>query len=438
MFQRKTIEQLARWKDKTNRKPLVLYGLRQVGKTWLMKEFGRKYFQKTVYISFDNNERAAKIFESDFNIERIIRELSIESDTEINADDTLIIFDEIQEYPRALTCLKYFNENAPQYHIISAGSLLGVMSLEGTGFPVGKVDMLTLYPMTFFEFMEAVDSRYLQIIKGIESPTLSVFHDSIMELLLQYFFVGGMPAAVKTYVETKSFTQTREVQDFILNAYYADFAKHIPAANIAKVRTIWGSVPAQLAKENKRFLYSEMKQGSRGRDYEIAMQWLKDARLVHILNRVSLPKMPLIAYQEMPVFKLYMPDVGLLAARTNLNPKAYIDTEPAVFSHYKGMLAEQFVLQELLAAETRVPIYYWASEKNTAEIEFVIQYKNKIIPLEVKSGKNIKSQSLKRYIEHFNPETVIRVSSQKYSRNEGRIELPLYMVGNIFNVIESQ
>ena len=336
----------------------------------------------------------------------------------------------MQECPRALTSLKYFNENAPEYHIVAAGSLLGVMSLEGTGFPVGKVDLLTLYPMTFLEFLKAADARYAQIIQNPDFRLLSAFHDSIIDLLQQYFFIGGMPAAVKNYAETKNFSEAREIQNGIINSYYADFAKHIPATAIAKVRAIWDSVPAQLAKENKRFLYSDMKQGSRGREYEIALQWLKDSRLLHVLNRVSLPMMPLIAYREMPIFKLYMPDIGLLSARTGLSPKAYIGSD--TFTHYKGVLAEQFVLQELLAANDTVPIYYWASEKNTAEIEFIIQYENNIIPVEVKSGKNIKSESLKLYKKLFEPETAIRCSLIEYSSNKGNYEIPLYMMGSLY------
>ena len=434
-MQRDTIEKLKKWKNSLNRKPLVLYGVRQVGKTWLMKEFGAKYYNRSAYISFDNNERLKDIFNRDFDIERIIQALSIETEVNINPADTLIIFDEIQECPRALTSLKYFNENAPEYHIVAAGSLLGVMSLEGTGFPVGKVERLTLYPMTFLEFLEAVDNRFVKIIKDNDFRQLSTFHQSIIDLLQQYFFIGGMPGVVKTYAETKNFSEANEIQNSILNSYYADFAKHIPTSAIAKVRTIWDSVPAQLAKENKRFLYSDMKQGSRGREYETALQWLKDTGLVYMLNRVSLPKTPLIAYRELSIFKLYMPDIGLLSARTGLNPKVYIGND--TFTHYKGVLAEQFVLQELLAANDTVPIYYWATEKNTAEIEFILQYENAIIPTEVKSGKNIRSESLKMYKKLFEPKTVIRSSLNEYSCNNGNYEIPLYMMGKLYEFLSS-
>jgi len=443
-MQRSMIQKLLKWKNKPNRKPLVLYGVRQAGKTWLMKDFGAKHYRQTAYVSFDNNEQVKRIFNDDFDISRIVRALSIETGMTINPDDTLIVFDEVQECPRALTSLKYFDEhsmeNAGKYHIIAAGSLLGVMSLEGTGFPVGKVDILTLYPMSFLEFLDAVDNRFVEIIKESNFRQLSVFHASIIDLLQQYLFVGGMPAAVKNYAGARDFSEVREVQKTILDSYYADFAKHIPATTIAKVRAIWDSAPAQLAKENKRFLYSDMKQGSRGREYEIALQWLKDSGLLFMLNRVSLPKVPLIAYREMPIFKLYMPDVGLLSARSSLSQRAFLETDHNVFSHYKGVLAEQFVLQEILAAYDYLPVYYWAAEKNDAEIEFVIQSKNAkeediVIPLEVKAGKNVKSESLKTYRNTFNPEITVRGSLLEYSRNKGNYEIPLYMIGNVIDKI---
>ncbi|MCL2068178.1 MAG: AAA family ATPase [Treponema sp.] len=432
-MQRDITEKLVLWKNKSDRKPLIIYGVRQVGKTWLMREFGGSHYKQTAYISFDNNERAKSVFNRDFDIGRIIRALSIETEVNINPADTLIIFDEIQECPGALTSLKYFHEDAPEYHIIAAGSLLGVISLEGTGFPVGKVDQLSLYPMTFLEFLKAVDNRYVQIIQNSDFPQLSVFHNAIIDLMQQYFFIGGMPAAVKNYAGTKNFSEVREIQNGILSSYYADFAKHIPSVTIAKVRTIWDSVPVQLAKENKRFLYSDMKQGSRGREYESALQWLKDTGLVKMLNRASLPRMPLIAYQELPIFKLYMPDIGLLSARTGLSPKAYVGSD--TFTHYKGVLAEQFALQELLAANDVVPVYYWAADKNNAEIEFVIQYENEIVPVEVKSGKNVKSESLKLYKKLFSPKITIRTSLNEYSCNNGNYDIPLYMVASLYGFL---
>ncbi|MCL2440302.1 MAG: ATP-binding protein [Treponema sp.] len=432
---RSMVEKLEKWKKSSDKKPLVLYGARQVGKTWLMKEFGAKYYDSAAYISFDSDSLLKNIFEKDLSIPRIIHELSIAANIKITPE-TLIIFDEVQECPRALTSLKYFNENAPEYHVIAAGSLLGVMTLEGTGFPVGKVDILTMYPMSFYEFMSEIDDRFLPSIKIFDFQTITTFHDPIVELLKQYFFTGGMPAAVKKYSENRNFKEVREVQKVIIDSYYADFAKHIPSSYIARTRDIWESIPTQLAKENKRFLYSDMKEGSRGRDYEIALNWLTDTNLILKLYRVSLPNMPLIGYKQSSIFKLYMNDIGLLSARTDLDPKSYLDDSSKTFTHYKGGLAEQFVLQELLAANASLPIYYWATDKNTAEVEFVIQYKNDIIPIEVKSGKSVKSESLNMYRNEFKPARSIRFSLKNYGFIDGLYSVPLYMVGGLPGILE--
>jgi len=448
------IEKLEKWKNsiaKPEFKPLLIYGARQVGKTWLMKEFGKKNYDSVAYISFDSNKLLKNIFEKDFSIPRIIHELSIADGKKITPD-TLIIFDEIQECPRALTSLKYFNENACQYQIIAAGSLLGVMTLEGTGFPVGKVDIFTMYPMSFYEFLNVLDNRFLEILKNLDFPSIATFHNSIIELLKQYFFVGGMPAAVKKYTETHDFGEVRDVQRTILDSYYADFARHIPSTYIARTRDIWESVPTQLAKENKRFLYSDMKEGSRGRNYELALNWLKNTNLIHKLYRVSLPNMPLIGYRQAAIFKLYMNDIGLLSARTWLDPKIYLepsetskgdtsmlhdssfDENNRTFSHYKGGFAEQFVLQELITANDKMPIYYWATDKNTAEIEFLIQHKGEIIPIEVKSGKNVKSESLNTYRTEFNPACAVRASLKNYGFVNGLYSVPLYLIGSITEI----
>ena len=431
---RSAVEKLEKWKNSKDRKPLVIYGARQVGKTWLMKEFGAKSYDSVAYISFDSDSLLKNIFEKDFDVARIIRELSIAAGVNISPD-TLIIFDEVQECPRALTSLKYFNETANEFQIIAAGSLLGVMTLEGTGFPVGKVDIITMYPMSFFEFLDAVDSRFLQILIDLDLSSIATFHDSIVDLLRQYFFTGGMPAAVKRYSDTHDFGEVRDVQRAILDSYYADFAKHIPSIYIARTRDIWESVPTQLAKENKRFLYSDMKEGSRGRNYELALNWLANTNLIHKLYRVSLPYMPLVGYKQPAVFKLYMNDIGLLSARTGLDIKSYIDDSSKTFSHYKGGLAEQFVLQELIAANDKLPVFYWATDKNTAEIEFLIQYENEIIPLEVKYGKNVKSESLNTYRNEYRPAHSIRASLKKYGIVDDLYSVPLYLTGNIAKIL---
>jgi len=432
---RSAIEELENWKNSKDRKPLVVFGARQVGKTWLMKEFGAKKYDSAAYITFDSDNIFKSIFEKDFSVPRIIHELSIATNVKITPD-TLIIFDEVQECPCALTSLKYFNENAPEYQIIAAGSLLGVMTLEGTGFPVGKVDMITMYPMSFYEFLEAVEPRYVQLLKTPDFPAISTFHDAITGLLKQYFYTGGMPGAVRKYCETRDFGEVRDVQKMILDSYYADFAKHIPSSFIARTRDIWDSVPTQLGRENKRFLYSGMKEGSRGRDYEAALNWLTNTNLIYKLYRVSLPNMPLIGYKEPAIFKLYMNDVGLLSARAGLDIKLYIDDNDKTFSHYKGGLAEQFVLQELIATNNKLPIYYWAAEKNTAEVEFVVQYNDKIIPIEVKSGKNVKSESLNVYRKEYTPACAIRTSLKNYGVIDGLYSIPLYMIGSLSAILQ--
>jgi predicted AAA+ superfamily ATPase len=425
----------------------MIYGIRQVGKSWLMKDLGANYYKSVAYITFDNNPRAKAIFNNDFDTKRIIHELEIETNTRIIPGDTLIILDEIQTCKRAVTSLKYFCEDAGEYHVMAAGSLLGVMNLgqdeeneeANTGFPVGKVDKITIYPMTFLEFLIAIgEGRFAKLIQDTDFKTISTFSEKISDLMKLYFYVGGMPAAVKKYVDTRFLPDVQNIQHSLVNDYYADFAKHVPKEDIARVRKIWESISLQLGKENKRFLYSDLKKGSRGRDYETALQWLLDAGLVHKICRVNRPNMPLKAYEESNIFKLYMPDIGLLSALTALDSRAYLEPNNAIFNHYKGVLAEQFVLQELLANKERLPVYFWANETNRAEIEFVLQLNNKIIPVEVKSGKNVKSESLRSYItkEDFAAEVAVKSSllnygvvNNAYSTGCILYNVPLYAIG---------
>jgi predicted AAA+ superfamily ATPase len=431
---------LLRWKNSPDRKPLMVYGQRQVGKSWLVKDFGAQNYENMVVVEFDNDPLARVIFDADFDTARIIRDIETLKKQKIVPGDTLIILDEIQTCPLAVTALKYFNEHANEYHIVAAGSLLGVMTLQGTGFPVGKVDKLTVYPMTFMEFLQAVDGdRFVNHIKNQDWNALKIFGDTIENLLKQYFIVGGMPAAVKKYAETGNFMDAKAVQKLLVNDYYVDFAKHVPARNLMGVRSIWDSAPAQLGKENKRFLYSEMKKGSKGREYSDALRWLLDARMVYKLTRISRPDIPLKLYAEPEIFKLYVPDIGLLSYLTNLDPETYLAQNNALFAHYKGILAEQFVFQELIANYEDMPVYYWANGRNTAEIEFVVQNYNNVIPIEVKAGKNIKSQSLRTYVTAptFAPQIAIRTSLANY-RETANIydtdcvlyEIPLWAIGN--------
>ncbi|MDR3048397.1 MAG: ATP-binding protein [Elusimicrobiota bacterium] len=436
-MQRQAIDNLIKWKQESNRKPMLIFGMRQVGKTWLMRKFGEENFKNIVYINFDNEPDKKKIFEKDLNTARIIEALGFEAETKINPDDTLIIFDELQECPRAFTSLKYFCENAPQYHIVAAGSLLGVTQHQGTGFPVGKVDMMTLRPMTFLEFLDALDMKnFADLIRNKDFANIELFKDKFIEYLKKYFYVGGMPQAASVYKETQDLFEVRRVQETIIAAYYGDFSKHIPDKEIARVRLIWDCLPNQLAKENKRFLYSDMKDGSRGRNYEIALQWLLNAGLIYKINRVSLPNLPLIAYFQPNIFKLFIPDIGLLSSRARLDLKSYIDSDEKIFNHYKGALSEQFVLQELIATDANLPIYYWANDKNTAEIDFIIQYENGIIPIEVKSEDNVKSLSLKNYIRGFSPNTAIRSSLLNYKKNKEFFDIPLYMISEFRDIIK--
>lgn len=446
-MQRKAAADLLKWKESTDRKPLMIYGIRQVGKSWLMKDFGAKHYNNVAYVTFDNNPRAKTIFNNDFDVKRIIHELEIETNTKITKNETLIILDEIQTCKRAVTSLKYFCEDASEYHVMAAGSLLGVMNLgqeeeadvENTGFPVGKVDKITIYPMTFLEFLTAInEERFAKLIQDLDFKIMATFADKISSLMKLYFYVGGMPAVVKKYADTRYLPDAQNIQHSLINDYYADFAKHVPKEDIAKVRKIWDSIPLQLGKENKRFLYSDLKKGSRGRDYECALQWLLDAGMAHKVCRISRPNMPLKAYEESNIFKLYMPDIGLLSALTALDLRAYLEPNNAIFNHYKGILAEQFALQELRANNERLPIYFWANEYNRAEIEFILQFNNKIIPVEVKSGKNIKSESLRSYIskEDFAVETAVKASLQNYTVASNAygtkctlLNVPLYAVG---------
>jgi predicted AAA+ superfamily ATPase len=397
-----------------------------------MREFGKLHYKNFAYLSFDNNERAKKIFEQDFDTTRIIRAVEIETGEKIKEGETLIILDEIQECPKVLTSLKYFCENASEYHIVCAGSLLGVINLEGTGFPVGKIDFLTLFPMTFLEFLEAIGkSNFAGIIKNREFKHLTVFHEKILEFLKQYFFIGGMPMVVNIFAEGGNFAEAREAHNLILQSYYADFAKHIPARDIAKVRQIWNSIPKQLAKENKRFLYADLKSGARGRDYETALQWLTDSGLIRKINKVNQPNIPLVAFEDSSIFKLYLNDIGLLSAMANLDIKTILEPDDELFFHYKGAMAEQFVLQELRANNPQVPLYYWANAKNTAEIEFIAQIENNVIPIEVKSGVHVQSKSLKKYREQYKPNLAIRASLKNYGKDGNLVSLPLYLAGSI-------
>ena len=424
-MQRKILQSLQNWKQNPNRKPLIIQGARQVGKTWAMKHFGEQSFEQVAYINFDNNSRMKTLFSGDYDINRLILGLKIESGVDIQAHNTLIIFDEVQEVPQALSSLKYFYENAPEFYIVSAGSLLGVSLHHQVSFPVGKVDFLPLYPMDFHEFLRAMGKQDLVELLNLKDWSLiSAMKSRYIELLRQYYFVGGMPEAVKVFIEAQNFDAVRQVQKNLLMAYEQDFSKHIrDGQTVQKVRSIWHSIPEQLAKENKKFIYANLQKGARSKDYEIALQWLKDSGLVHSVPRIKKPHLPLSAYQD-NAFKLYGLDIGLLSAQSHLDASVLLDGS-RIFSEFKGALTEQYVLQQLIANQDN-PVFYWATEKGTAEVDFVVQQKQAVIPIEVKAEENLKAKSLKVYVEQFQPECAFRFSMADYREQDWMVNVPLY------------
>lgn len=424
-MQRDILEKLKQWKAKSNRKPLIIQGARQVGKTWAMKHFGEQAFKQVAYINFDNNPRMKTLFSGDYDIDRLILGLKIESGVDIQADNTLIIFDEVQEVPQALSSLKYFYENAPHFYMIAAGSLLGVSLHHQVSFPVGKVDFLPLYPMTFREFLTALGKKDLvQLLEMQDWALITAMKSRYIDLLRQYYFIGGMPEAIKVFIDTQNLDEVRQVQRNLLMAYEQDFSKHIAdGSTVKKVRSIWAAIPEQLAKENKKFIYSQMQKGARSKDYEIALQWLKDSGLVHCVPRIKKPNLPLSAYQD-NAFKLFVLDVGLLAAQSHLDATTLLEGN-RIFTEFKGALTEQYVLQQLIASQEN-PIFYWATEKGTAEVDFVLQRKQAVIPIEVKAEENLKAKSLKVYVEQFHPEQAIRLSMADYREQDWVMNVPLY------------
>ena len=432
---REGIKDLVEWKAGKQRKPLLIRGARQVGKTWIMKEFGKKHYEKVAYINFDNNERMESLFNGNLDIQRIITALQIESGVTIDAQNTLIIFDEIQEVPRALTSLKYFYENAPEYHIIAAGSLLGVALHPGTSFPEGKVDFMKLFPLSFVEFLNATGNENLaNLLAAKDFELITSFKGKYIDLLKQYYYIGGMPEAVSTYIETNDYAKVREVQNRLLLAYEQDFSKHAPNEAVPRIRMLWTSIPAQLAKENRKFVYGLIRQGARAREYELAMQWLLDCGLIYKVSRITKPDMPLIAYQDFNAFKLFVLDVGLLSAMSGLDIKSLLEGS-RVFEEFKGALTEQYVLQQLITNKEITP-FYWTAERSNGEIDFVFQSGSDIVPLEVKAAENLQAKSLKSYCLRYKPKYAIRASMSDYRKEEWLTNLPLYAINAILSILE--
>ena len=425
---REAIKKLIEWKDSTKRKPLIVNGARQVGKTWLLKEFGKQYYEKVAYVNMDNNARMKELF-TDFNIEKLIQGLKIESGVNIEPNNTLIILDEVQEVPNAISSLKYFNENANEYHIIVAGSLLGIVLHEGVSFPVGKVDFLNMYPLSFKEYLIAIGKeKFAKIIENKNEEMLKVFSEEIKRYLREYYYVGGMPEVVNDFSINKDYNSVREIQKTILKDYENDFSKHIAVKEIQRVIEIWNNFNTQLAKENKKFVFGAIKPSARASEYENAINWLISSGLLYKVNRVNDCKIPLKGYVDYSAFKLYFLDVGLLSAKNNLDAKTLIEGNK-IFTEYKGSLTEQYVLQEI-KANYNIDLFYWTSSSYQAEVDFLIQYKNFVIPIEVKSELNLQAKSLKSFIEKFDNEINVRTSMADYKKDGKITNIPLYDIGN--------
>lgn len=431
---RMAMENLLAWKQSRRRKPLIIEGARQVGKTWLMKEFGRQAYGDTVYINFDSNARMAELFASDLDTKRLVLGLELYAGRKIDPENALLIFDEVQEVPRALAALKYFCEDAPQYHIVCAGSLLGIALHRGTSFPVGKVDFLKLYPLTFQEFLMAIGKKqFSELLDQQDFSMITSFRETYADALKQYYFVGGMPEAVESFAENQDFNEVRQIQKRILAAYEQDFSKHAPNEVVPRLRMLWNSIPAQLAKENKKFIYGLVREGARAKDYETALLWLSDCGLVHRVSRVNAPGIPLRAYEDMKAFKLFVLDVGLLGCMTGLHQRTLLDGN-ALFVEFKGALTEQYVCQQLKTLAD-LELCYYTNDRGSCEVDFVVDTGGRVMPLEVKAETNLRAKSLKTYREKFSPELAIRTSMADYRKEDGLVNLPLYAIGQIGSLL---
>lgn len=424
------IEKLKRWKESKNRKPLIIEGARQVGKTWLMKEFGKLYYSDTVYINFDSNSTMKELFDSDLNVERIILGLELYTGKKIDFNNILLIFDEIQEVPKALSSLKYFCENAPEYHIVCAGSLLGIALHQGTSFPVGKVDFLKLYPLSFKEFLIATgNERFADLLDKQDYQMITSFKQKYIDALKTYYFVGGMPEVVQNFVLNKDYNEVRSIQKRIFLAYEQDFSKHAPNEIVPKIRMLWNNIPSQLVKENKKFIYGLVREGARAKDYETAIMWLSDCGLVHKVSRINAPNNPLKVYEDLKSFKLFVVDIGLLSCMVGLHQQVLLEKND-LFVEFKGALTEQYVCQQLKTIED-LGIYYYTNDRGSCEIDFIIDTGKQIIPVEVKAEINLKAKSLKTYQEKFTPKLSIRTAMTDFKKEETLINLPLYSIENI-------
>ena len=425
-MKRDAIKYLYEWKSRANHKPMIVRGARQVGKTWLMRAFAEEAYDRYVYVNFEDNELIRNVFERDFDIERIILALQV-AIGEVIDKDTLLIFDEIQEAPKGLTALKYFYEKAPEYSILAAGSLLGISMHEAVSFPVGKVEFMDLYPLSFREFLNALgQSQLVTVLEKEDWELISLFHNKLVEYLKIYYFVGGMPGVVMEYLDTKDFNRVRVVQQEILNAYDNDFSKHAPNKEVPRLRMVWRSVLVQLAKENKKFIYGMLKEGARAKEFEIALEWLQDAGVLYKVNRTKAGKMPLSAYEDFAAFKVFILDVGLLSAMGKLTSQIILDGD-VIFEEFKGALTEQYVFQQMKTHKD-IDIYYWSADNSSGEIDFIVQKEGVITPIEVKSSENLQSKSLSAFIKRHPELKGLRFSMSEYKDQEWMKNKPLYSI----------
>ncbi|MDR0854310.1 MAG: ATP-binding protein [Clostridiales Family XIII bacterium] len=425
-MERELLGDLLKWKDSAKRKPLLLVGARQVGKTWLLKHFAKNYYDNSVYIVFEKNPTMKTLFSLDYDVGRIIDGLEIYTGRKIEPAKTLLIFDEIQEVPDALAALKYFAENAPEYHIVCAGSLLGVSMHEGYSFPVGKVETLRLYPLSFSEFLTATGNQALaKLIATRDFAMIQAFKNRYEDMLRKYFYVGGMPEVVDAYIESGDYTKVRVLQNEIIGNYERDFSKHAPKGILRSITMLWETIASQLAKENKKFIYSAIKSGARASDYEEALLWLQNYGVVEIVHRVTQANTPLKAYADLRAFKLFVLDVGLLSAMSNLRAETLLEGD-AMFVEFKGSLTEQYVLQQLVA--NGIAAYYWTNKSGTSEVDFLIYSSRGALPIEVKAGVNLKAKSLFVYRDKFHPVNMLRTSMADYKDVDGLVDMPLYAI----------
>lgn len=428
-MERLSFKDLLDWKNKKNRKPLLVEGARQVGKTWLVKEFGKRCYKEVAYVNFEERKQLRNLFDEDFDMERILFAIKTATKTNMVPGETLIFLDEIQEAHEGLTALKYFAENAPEHHVITAGSLLGVELHRKTSFPVGKIEFMVLRPLSFAEFLMAVGEQQLGELLCLKKwSTVRLFSDQLKMRLRQYFFVGGMPEAVKLFAENNDLQEVRQVQHAILATYERDFSKHAPTEIVPRIRQLWNSLPAQLSKENRKFIYGLVREGARAREYEIAIDWIRDCGLIHQICRVKAPRIPLKSYEDRSSFKIYLLDVGLLSAMCDLDQETLLRGN-LVFTEFKGALTEQYVMQELVG---KFPLFYWSKDKSEQEVDFLIQHNGVVVPIEVKAEENLQAKSLKSFVRENNSTSAVRTSMSDYREESWMTNVPLYAIQSYF------